>query len=70
MTLAYSVVEAFKARSAISGRERQFKPGETLLSEAKKSGPTVTIEFDHSFFVIDRSVFEACCVFKNEGAGF
>jgi hypothetical protein len=70
MTLQFSVVQAFKAKSAISGRERQFEPGETLLADSGQTGPNATIEVDKSLFLVKRSVFETCCTFKNEGAPF
>jgi hypothetical protein len=67
MTRAYSVVHAFKATNAISGREREFKPGETLLSDRNQTNGNVTIEIDRSFFVVEQPIFEACCKWKNEG---
>jgi hypothetical protein len=54
--------------NAISGRERAFKPGETLLSDSGHSDGTVTIEMDKSLFVVERSIFETCCKRSNEGA--
>lgn len=61
ITRAYSVVHGFKATNTISGQEREFKPGETVVSYPGKTDGTVTIEIDNSFFVVRRSIFEACC---------
>ena len=68
MTRAFSVVRPFKATNAISGREREFKPGETLLSDPGQGDGNVTIEIEKSLFVVERSIFEACCKRKNDGA--
>jgi len=52
----------------IFGSEREFKPGETVSSDTRQIDGKVTIEFDKSFFAIERSIFEASCKWKNEGA--
>jgi hypothetical protein len=70
MTLQFTVVLAFKANSAISGRERQFEPSETLLCDTGQNSENVTIEVDKSLFLVERRTLEACCKFKNEGAPF
>jgi hypothetical protein len=67
----YDVVRAFEATAPISGRKRQFKPGDVIAYEIGQAGPTITIEADTSLFLIDRSTFKACCKLKNHGtAGY
>jgi hypothetical protein len=66
-TRQFSVVQAFKATGAISGRERQLKPGDTLLSDTPQTESMVTIEFDKSFFLVERAIFQACCKWENVG---
>jgi hypothetical protein len=68
MTGAYSVVHGFRATNAISGHEREFKPGEIVVSYPGQTNETVTIEIDNSFFVVGRSIFEASCKWNNVGA--
>jgi hypothetical protein len=68
MTRAFTVVQPFKAENAISGREREFKPGEKLISDSAKGEMIVTIEFEKSLFVVERSIFQACCKWMNDGA--
>ncbi|HXX21105.1 MAG TPA: hypothetical protein VEJ46_17010 [Candidatus Acidoferrum sp.] len=60
----YSVAEPFKAMTAVSGRERQFRLGESFLCDPEQNDAKVVIEFDEFLFLVDRSTFEACCVFK------
>jgi hypothetical protein len=67
-TGSFSVVHSFKATNMISGREREFMPGETLLSYPGQPDGTVTIEIEKSLFAVERSIFEACCKWKNDGA--
>ncbi len=68
MTQPYDVLQAFAAKTAISGREYQFKPGEIIACDKSQQGQTIVIETDGSFFLVDRSVFDACCKFRNEGS--
>jgi len=70
MTGAYNVVQAFKATNIFSGSEREFKLGETVLSDTRQADGMVTIEIDKSFFVVERSIFEVSCKWRNEGAAF
>jgi hypothetical protein len=65
VTLAY-----FLGTNAISGRVRRFKLGETLVCDAQSRGgdASVTLEIDATLFLVERSIFKKCCVFKNEGA--
>jgi len=67
MTLAYEVFAPFVAADAISGKERKFKPGETVLYDDSQRDPTVTIEFEESQFLVDSSTFEQCCEVKALG---
>jgi hypothetical protein len=70
MVFEYTVTRPFTATSAISGRERQFEPGDSFLCDFGQSGATVAIEVDLSLFLIDRRTFETCCKFNSEGQGF
>jgi hypothetical protein len=70
MKNAYTVVQPFRATTAISGRDRQFLPGEAVLCDPAQAGETVIIEVDEFLFLTDRSTFESCCQWKNEGLVF
>jgi hypothetical protein len=61
------VMHGFKATNVISGREREFKPGETVLSTPGQTDRSVIIEIDNSFFEAERSILEACCKANNVG---
>ena len=67
MLILYRVVKAFRATTAIFGRERQFQPGETFLCDPALPGETVIVEADEFLFVVGRATFDACCKWKNEG---
>jgi hypothetical protein len=67
MTQPYSVIQRFKATEPVSGREHQFEVGDTVLYDIGQTRASITIEFEWSLFLVERSVFEACCHFKNEG---
>jgi hypothetical protein len=70
VTAAYAVVRTFKAKAPISGHERQFKKDETITYEAGQTAATVTFGFEGAFYLIDRSTFKSCCVFKDESIPF
>jgi hypothetical protein len=70
MTLPFTVLKTFTATSPISGRERLFEPGDTLICDTGQTGATLTFEFETSVFLVDRSTFKRCCIFKNEGVLF
>jgi hypothetical protein len=63
----YVAVRPFTATTAISGRERQFQPGETFVCDAALPGDDAIIETDEFLFLVDRATFRACCIWKNEG---
>jgi hypothetical protein len=67
MTQRYEVVQGFVAAEAICAREHQFKPGDIIACEMHQHGNSIVIEFDTTFFLVDRSVFNSCCMFRNEG---
>ena len=69
MTLEFSVLRAFEATAPISGRQRRFEVGDVVMYDSGQTGPTVTIETGMSLFLVDRSTFETCCKFKNQGSG-
>jgi len=60
----YRADQPFNAKAAISGRMRQFQPGETFLCDPSQTGPIVVIEADEFLFLIERPTFEACCRFQ------
>ena len=66
VTAAYAVLRTFKAKVPISGRERQFEEDETITYKAGQTTATVTFAFEGAFYLVDRSTFKSCCVFKNE----
>jgi hypothetical protein len=70
VTAAYAVVKTFKAKVPISGHERQFKENETITYKAGQTAATVTFAFEGAFYLIDRSTFKSCCIFKNESIPF
>jgi len=59
----YVVTRQFEAPNAISGRMRQFKPGEMFGCDAKRNstGTAITVEVDAAFFLVERSILETCC---------
>jgi hypothetical protein len=63
----YEVIRPFKAMAGISGRERQFLPGETFICDRALPGETIIIDADEFLFLADRATFKACCKSKNEG---
>jgi hypothetical protein len=68
MKLLYCVVRSFAARSAISGRERQFMPEETFSVDSGQTGASLLINADEFLFAVDRTTFQNCCVFQGEVA--
>jgi len=70
VTATYAVVRKFKAKAPISGRERQFEEDETLTYKAGQTTAAVTFAFEGAFYLVDRSTFKSCCVFKNESIPF
>ncbi|MBZ5641410.1 MAG: hypothetical protein LAO19_01505 [Acidobacteriia bacterium] len=69
MNLPYDVLQSFAAAEAISGREHRFNVGDIIVCEMRQRGISIVIEFETTFFLVDRSVFDACCKFRNEGGG-
>lgn len=65
---AFDVVRPFVGVAAISGAKREFKPGERLMCEMPPIGSIVTFQSEKTAFVVERSVFEACCRWWNPGA--
>jgi len=57
----FKVTKAFNATTPISGAERRFIPGEIVVCDPKQQGSTLTLQLGGAFFLVDRSVFEACC---------
>ena len=72
MKQEYKVIRSFEATAPISGNQRQFTSGEIVVCDAKQSGSTLTLEVGGAFttfFLVDRSVFEACCKWISRTAG-
>jgi hypothetical protein len=67
MNQRYDVLLGFVAEEAICGRERKFQPGDIIACELQQHGPTIVIEADTTFYIVDRLLFKACCKFRNEG---
>jgi hypothetical protein len=61
MPKAFDVLRTFVAKNAISGRERMFNKSEIIIASPERAGPTVAIEVDSTFFVVERSIFDASC---------
>jgi hypothetical protein len=71
MTLQYDVVNAFEATTAVSSRKRRFEPGDVVTCDSGQGSPNVIIEADMSLYLVERSIFKACCRFRNDGgAGY
>lgn len=66
MTLQYNVLQAFEATEPISQRKHRFEPGTVVTCDTGRRGATLLIEAGTKFFLVDRSIFTACCEFKNE----
>jgi len=60
----YRVVHPFAAATAISGRDRDFRPGELLDCDPSQEGGTVILEVDGFLYLAERATFEACCKFE------
>jgi len=72
MKQEYRVTQAFAATVPISGSQRQFSPWEIVVCDTRQSGSTLTLEVAGAFttfFLVDRSVFEACCKWMSRTAG-
>jgi len=67
MMLLYVVTRAFEATHPISGRQHEFSAGDTFVCDSGQTSDTVTIEYEDSLLLVDRSTFESCCKCKNEG---
>lgn len=72
MMQLYKVIRPFAAAAPISGSQREFRPGEIIVCDTKQSGSTLTLEAEgafSAFFLVERSVFEACCEWTSRTAG-
>ncbi len=72
MLQEFKVIRPFEATAPISGTKRQFSPGEIVVCDKKQSGSTLTLEVGGAFtafFLVERSVFEACCKWISRDAG-
>jgi hypothetical protein len=67
MMLRYVVTQPFKATNPISGREHEFRPGDTFECYSPQTRNTVTIKFEDSLLLVELSTFKSCCKWKNEG---
>lgn len=64
MKQEYKVIQPFAATAPISPTQRRFNPEEIIVCDAEQNGSTLTFETEGpftTFFLVDRSVFEACC---------
>jgi hypothetical protein len=72
MKQTYKVIRPFDAKEPVSGAQRQFSPEEIVVCDTKQSGSTLTLEVDGAptaYFLVERSVFEACCKRISRTAG-
>jgi hypothetical protein len=58
---SYRVVAPFQASHTLSGLRREFHAGERLLCEVSGQSDVVMIESGATFYVMDKSLFRACC---------
>ena len=68
MTKPYNVVKEFAAIEAISGLKRRFYPGDIVVCNFRQNGDNLVIEVGSSLFLVERSIFETCCKFRNVGS--
>jgi hypothetical protein len=72
MLQEFKVIRSFTAVAPISGTQRQFMPGDIVGCDTAQSGSTLTLEVGGAFtgfFLVERSVFEACCKWISRTAG-
>jgi hypothetical protein len=72
VTVSYVCIRPFKARIAVSGREREFKPGDRFCRQIDEvqQAETITLEADGSYFLAERIIVDACCRAENETPPF
>jgi len=68
VTVSYVCTQPFKAIAAISGREKIFQPGDKFLRQLNegKMDETLTLEYEGSYFIAERTVVDACSRSENE----
>jgi hypothetical protein len=72
MIQEYKVIRPFEATAPISGTRRQFSPGEIIVCDKKQGDSTLTFGAAggmSTFYIVDRSVFEASCKWISRTAG-
>lgn len=67
MTQEFDVIRSFVAVTAISGAERQFRPGDRIICSTARGGPQITFQVDGAFFLVEQEEFELCCRARNSG---
>jgi hypothetical protein len=70
MRQEYEVTRPFAALAPISGAQQQFTAGEIVACDTAQNGSTLTLEVGGDFtlyFLVERSVFEACCKWISRG---
>jgi len=68
MQLLYRVVRPFAAKAAISGRQREFVPGETFFVDSGQADESVLINADEFLYIVNNVTFQTCCIFQGEGS--
>jgi hypothetical protein len=58
----YRAVSEFDAVNPVSGRKRRVVPKEMFWAELGQHGPSVAIKLDDSLWLVEREVFELCCI--------
>lgn len=70
MKQEYRVIQPFTSTEPISGGQKKFAPGDIVICDVAEGGPTLTLEVFAGFaayFLVERSVFDACCKWINSG---
>jgi hypothetical protein len=58
----YRATREFEVTSPVSGRKRRTMPDDIFFVELLQHGPTVTIQIDESLWLVERTIFEQCCI--------
>jgi len=67
MTQEFDVIRSFVALAAISGAQRQFRPGDRITCNTAPDGPTITFQVEGTFYLVEQDVFKLCCKRRNSG---
>jgi len=68
MEREFEVIRPFAAVTPISGAQKHFERGDIIVCNPAQSGPTITLHKAGNFYIVERSLFKACCKTRNQGA--